>query len=100
LHAAAKVVYIEDVSTVTEISAAIAKLSAREQIELLKSVAGHLKLSPDDVVRSMKQNGAGAANDSGSPSAASMLGFAKRFHPDDSRTSDDILRELREGDTQ
>lgn len=87
-------------STVAEISDAIAKLSAREQIELLKTVAGNLKLSPEDVARNINQNSVGNANESRGPSATAMLGFAKRFHPDDSRTSDEILRELRDGDAQ
>jgi hypothetical protein len=92
--------YILLVSTVAEISDAIAKLTAPEQIELLKSVAGHLKISPGDIVRSIDQNGSGVSIQNREPSARAMVGFAKRFHPDDHRSSDEILKELREGDAK
>jgi bifunctional DNA-binding transcriptional regulator/antitoxin component of YhaV-PrlF toxin-antitoxin module len=32
------------------------------------------------------------------PNIKAMVGYAKRFHPADKRGSDEILRELREGD--
>ncbi|HEV2210880.1 MAG: toxin-antitoxin system, antitoxin component, Xre family protein [Limisphaerales bacterium] len=36
-------------STVAEISEAIEKLDVKEQIELLRILPGHLKISPDDL---------------------------------------------------
>lgn len=36
-------------STVLEISEAIEKLDLKEQIELLETLPGHLKISPDDL---------------------------------------------------
>ena len=36
-------------STVAEISQAIEKLAVREQIELLRTLPRHLKISPDDL---------------------------------------------------
>jgi hypothetical protein len=88
--------YIQRVSTVAEISDAIAKLTATEQLELLRSVSPHLKISAVDVLRNIDEKDASAQFSSSS--ARTMLGFAKQFHPNDTRTSDQILRELREGD--
>ena len=38
-------------STVAEITEAIEKLDVKEQVELLKTLPQHLKISPDDLAR-------------------------------------------------